>query len=118
MGIIRRNGRGMAESTILELISEVTEFNDISEYMNDPELDEALALIIKLTMKPDIPPATAATIIVKLQALSAKFAVLARYYTTFEKGADASKKKNVYYTTSDVIDKIAAAVKYSIKGNY
>ena len=108
----------MAEPTTLELISEITEFNDMSEYMNDKELDQALSLIIKLTMKPDIPPHTAATLIVKLQALSAKFAVLARYYTTFEKGVDASKKKNAYYTMSEAIDKLAAAVKYSIKGSY
>lgn len=108
----------MAESTVLEVVSEVTEFNEMSEFMNDPDLDKALDLIVKLVMKPDVPAQKATELIIVLQALSAKFAVLARYYTTFEKGAEASKKKNVYYTTSDAIDKLAAAVKYSIRGNY
>jgi hypothetical protein len=40
---------------------------------------------------------------------------LARYYTTLEKGETASKKKNVYYTVSDSIDKLVAALKYGMK---
>ena len=118
MGFIRRNGGSMAESTILEYVSEITEFNDMSEFVNDKDLDKALDLIIKLVMKPDVPAAKATELIIQLQALSAKFAVMARYYTSFEKGVEASKKKNVYYTMSDSIDKLAAAVKYSIRGNY
>jgi hypothetical protein len=97
---------------ILETISNVSEFNEIKEFMNDPELDEALDLIIKLVMKPDVPAGKSPELIVKLQALSAKFAMLSRYYTTFEKGGDASKKKNVYYTAADTIDKLVDSVKY------
>ena len=108
----------MAEPTVLEAVSTVSEFNELSEYMDDKDLDKALELIIKLVMKPDIPAAKAPELIILLQALSAKFAVMARYYTTFEKGTEASKKKNAYYTISDSIDKLAAAVKYSIRGNY
>jgi hypothetical protein len=103
---------------VLETVSTVTEFNDIKAFMNDPELDEALDLIIKLIMKPDVPAGKSPELIVRLQALSAKFSMLSRYYTTFEKGTEASKKKNAYYTISDSIDKLAAAVKYSIRGNY
>ena len=97
---------------ILETISKVSEFNEMKEFMNDPELDEALDLIIKLVMKPDVPAGKSPELIVKLQALSAKFAMLSRYYTTFEKGGDASKKKNVYYTAADTIDKLVDSVKY------
>jgi hypothetical protein len=39
----------------------------------------------------------------------------ARYYTTFEKGGDASKKKNTYYTAADTIDKLVDALKYSAR---
>lgn len=98
--------------TILESVSKVTEFNDMKEFMNDAELDEALELIIKLVMKPDVPAGKAPELIVRLQALSAKFAVLARYYTTFEKGGDSAKKKNVYYTVTEAIDKLVDALKY------
>jgi hypothetical protein len=105
----------MSADNILEKISEVTEFNDIKEFMNDQELDAALEAIIKIIAKPDIPPAAASILIIKLQAISAKLAVLARYYTTLEKGEVASKKKNVYYTVSDSLDKLVAALKYGTK---
>ena len=83
--------------------------------LNDSDLDQALDLIIKLISKPDVPSATAPALIVKLQAISAKLSVLARYYTTFEKGGDASKKKNTYYTAADAIDKLVDALKYSAR---
>lgn len=98
--------------TMLETVSKITEFNDIKEFMNDPELDEALDLIIKLIMKPDVPASKAPELIVRLQALSAKFSLMSRYYTTFEKGGDSAKKKNVYYTAADAIDKLVDSVKY------
>ena len=97
---------------VLETVSTVTEFNDMKAFMNDPELDEALDLIIKLIMKPDVPAGKSPELIVRLQALSAKFSMLSRYYTTFEKGGDSAKKKNVYYTVADAIDKLVDAVKY------
>ena len=101
--------------TILESVSKITEFNDMKEFMNDPELDEALDLIIKLVLKPDVPAGKAPELIVRLQALSAKFAMLARHYTTLEKGGDAAKKKNIYYTANDAVDKLVDALKYSAK---
>lgn len=100
---------------VLEKVSEVTEFNDIKQFMNDAELDTALDSIIKIIAKPDIPPAAASILIVKLQAISAKLSVLARYYTTMEKGDVANKKKNIYYTASDSIDKLVAALKYGVR---
>jgi hypothetical protein len=105
----------MAETTILEQISSVTEFNDLSEYMQDKDLDEAMALIIKLIAKPDVPSAKAPDLIVKLQAISSKFAIQARYYTTFEKGGESSKKKNAYYTAAESVDKLVDALKYSAR---
>ena len=107
------------EST-LDYINQVTEFNDIHEFMNDPELDEALALIVKIMMKPDIQSVQAVALIGKLQAMSAKFAILATYYTTIAKGPSGSvnnTKKNVYYTMKESIDKIVDALKYLARYN-
>lgn len=87
----------------------------MSEFMQDKDLDIALDLVVKLIAKPDVPAMKAPELIVKLQALSAKFSMLARYYTTFEKGTESSKKKNVYYTASDCVDKLVDALKYSAK---
>ncbi len=103
---------------VIEAVSEITEFNELSEYMQDPDLDAAMELIIKLIAKPDVPAAKAPEIITRLQAISAKLSIMARYYTTFEKGPEASKKKNVYYTTAEAIDKLVAAIKYNMRPLY
>jgi len=105
----------LTEKPLIELISEVTEFNDIKEYMNDPDLDYALDLIIKLITKPDVPSSKAPDLIIKMQALGAKFAMLSRFYTTFEKGGENSKKKNVYYTAEEAINRLVDALKYSAR---
>lgn len=100
------------ESNIFESISSVSEFNDMSGYMKDPDLDEALNLVIKLIVKPDVPASRAPELIVRLQALSAKFSMLKRYYMTFEKGTEASIKKNTYASMADAIDKVVDSLKY------
>lgn len=100
------------ENNVLEQVSEVSEFNGLSEYMQDKDLDEALSLVIKLIVRPDVPPAKAPELIVRLQAMSAKFAMQKRYYMTFEKGTEASVKKNTYASMSDAIDKLVDSLKY------
>ena len=105
----------MTDKPVIELISELTEFNDIKEFMGDTDLDYALDLIIKLISKPDVPASKAPDLIVKMQALAAKFAMMARFYTTFEKGGENSKKKNVYFTAEEAINKLVDALKYSAK---
>ena len=105
----------MTDKPTIELISELSEFNDIKEFMNDKDLDFALDLIVKLIAKPDVPSSKAPDLIVKMQALSAKFAMMSRFYTTFEKGGENAKKKNVYYTAEEAINKLVDALKYSAK---
>ena len=105
----------MTENPTIELINELSEFNDIKEFMNDPDLDYALDLIIKLIAKPDVPSSKAPDLIVKMQALSAKFAMMSRFYTTFEKGGENAKKKNVYYTAEEAINRLVDALKYSAR---
>lgn len=100
---------------LIEEVSKITELNEISEYMKDPDLDAAMELIIKLIAKPDVPAAKAPEIITRLQAIAAKLAIMSRYYTTFEKGPEASKKKNVYYTTADAINRVVDALKYNAR---
>lgn len=100
---------------LLEEVSNITELNEISEYMQDPDLDAAMELIIKLIAKPDVPASKAPEIITRLQAIAAKLSIMSRYYTTFEKGPEASKKKNVYYTTADAINRVVDALKYNAR---
>lgn len=103
---------------VLELISKITEFNDIHDFMQDEELDSVLAYIVKIIMRPDIPPAQATKLIVELQAFGAKMSILATFYTTIKKGPAGSiesNKKNIYYTIASAIDRVVDSLKYAAK---
>jgi hypothetical protein len=112
----------MSESP-LELVSTVTEFNDLHDFMDDEQLDRALHLVVKLYMeKGRMNPAQAAALIVELQALATKFAVLGTYYMTIGKKGSAdlstqeiNHRKNVYMTLKDSITKLVDSLKYVSK---
>lgn len=114
----RVKGEDMSENT-LQLISQITEFNDIHEFMEDEELDRAMELVVKLIKRTgEISPQKAVPLIVELQALSTKFALASVQYATFDSGAARSKnahKKNVYYSTKEAINKLVDALKFSVK---
>ena len=110
----------MTDKNTLELISDITEFNDLHDYMKDEQLDRAMSVIIKLLANPDIPAAKAPTLIIELQAISAKFGMLSSYYSTIAKdkaGTINNNKKNVYYSVKESIDKLVDALKYVVKYN-
>ena len=104
-------------TTTLELVNEVAEFSDISEIMEDEELTNALGLIVKLMMSPDVPPQKAVTLIVQLEAYAAKFAMLASYYTNVKK--DNRAKKNLYFSAKEATQRLCDSMKYAAKaGGY
>jgi hypothetical protein len=111
----------MTESkNTLELISDITEFNDLHDFMQDEHLDRALAIVVKLLMSPDVPSAKAPVLILELQAMSTKFAVLASVYSTIAKdkaGTENNNKKNVYYSVKESIDKLVDALKIVVRYN-
>jgi hypothetical protein len=99
--------------TTVELLNKVTQFNDISEYMNDEELTKALVIVAKLISNPDLPPAKATLLITQLQSYSAKFAMLAAWYSHVKK--DDRAKKNMYYAMREAVDKLVDALKYNVR---
>jgi hypothetical protein len=102
----------------VDIISSVSEFVKLSEAIGDPDLDEALSYVVKLIQKPDVPAAAAVRTIVKLEALSAKFAFAQTFYKTFGKsGTDERYKKDVYYTARDAIERLVDALKYIVRAN-
>lgn len=104
-------------TTTLELVNEVAEFSDISEIMNDEQLTDALGIIVKLMMNPDIPAQKAVGLIVQLEAYAAKFKMLASYYTNVKK--DDRAKKNLYYSANEAVQRLVDSLKYSAKlGSY
>lgn len=104
-----------AKMSTLELVDEVSEFQTLHNFVSDDQLDQALGLVVKLIMRPDLPQHKVPSLIVELQALSAKFGILATTYATVLKdrpGSENAIKKNVYYTMNDVLDKLVDALKY------
>lgn len=101
----------------LELVSQITEFNDLHEFMGDEEVDRALHLVVKLLVnKGSVTPNVAPKLIVELQTLATKFAILGTYYQSIGKaGTRETHKKNVYYTLKDSITKLVDALKYTAK---
>jgi hypothetical protein len=94
-------------------LEQINGLYEIADYMQDPELTQALEFIAKVIMKPDIPPNVAAVEIVRLQAIAAKMAMKATWMTNVDKSDRA--KKNIYYTASSEIDKTVAALKFILK---
>lgn len=104
-------------TTTIDLVNEVAEFTDISEMMDDKELTDALGVIVKLMMSPDVPPQKAVGLIVQLEAYAAKFKMLASYYTNVKK--DERAKKNLYYSANEAVQRLVDSLKYSAKlGSY
>ena len=104
-------------TTTIDLVNEVSEFTEISEIMDDKELTDALSIIVKLMMNPDVPPQKAVGLIVQLEAYAAKFKMLASYYTNVKK--DDRAKKNLYYSANEAVQRLVDSLKYSAKlGSY
>ncbi|NDB85687.1 MAG: hypothetical protein EB127_23750 [Alphaproteobacteria bacterium] len=95
------------ENTTIEMVNGLSE---IADYMDDKELTEALTMIAKLIIKPDIPLAVATIEIVRLQAIAAKMQFRATWLTNVDKGDRA--KKNIYYTAAESINNLVSALKY------
>lgn len=105
----------------LTLVSEITEFNDLSEFMQDEQLDRALDIVVKLMVRKDVPTAKAIPLIIELQALSTKFAVMGKVYETIKAGpakSEAAHKKNLYKNMNAALDKLVDALKYIPKQGY
>lgn len=105
-----------AEKSIPVLVSEVTELNDLSLYLQDEDVDAAMAKIINLITRPDVPPKLVGPLIVWCQALSVKFNLQAKHYMLFSTDKEEkTKKKNAYLSLSDGLEKLSHALKYLVK---
>lgn len=95
------------EQTTIESINGLAE---IADYMNDEELNTALAFIAKVILKPDIPLNVVTVEIVRLQAIAAKMAFRATWMANVDKSDRG--KKNLYYTAAESINNLVSALKY------
>jgi hypothetical protein len=115
-GCRRVREKDMADDNALELVSQITELNDLHDFMEDDDVDRALHLVVKLLMNKGATPANAPKLIVELQALATLFAIKATFYQSIGKaGSKEAHMKNVYFTLKDSISKLVDALKYSAK---
>ena len=91
----------------LEMVNGLAE---IADFMQDEELTQALTMVAKLILKPDIPLNVATLEIVRLQAIAAKMSLKATWMVNVDKGDRA--KKNIYFTAAEAINDLVAALKY------
>lgn len=97
-------------TTTLEQINDLYE---IAEYVNDPELTQALEFIAKVIFKPDIPAQVAVTELVRLQAIQMKLSLRATWLANVDKSDRA--KKNLYYTAAESLQQFCQTLKYVVK---
>ena len=100
-----------------DIISLIYEFKEMHEFMDDESVDRALELLVKtLFSRGGPPPGAVPALIVEMQALATKFALLATYYQTIGKGgSEETYKKNIYYTMRDAFTKLADNLKYLVR---
>lgn len=98
---------------LMDLLEEIQEINAVSKFMEDDNVDQALAQCVKIVAKPDIPPHVASVLIVKMSAMIAVFRVKAKNYMLLEKDApNASQRKNIYLTLADAMQELVNSLKY------
>lgn len=103
------------DDSLAETIAKISEFNEISLYMKDEDIDKALEKLIEIIANPHIPAHVAAPLVVWLQALSVKFNMQAKYHMLYSTEGDRTKKKNTYLSASDGLEKLSNALKYLVK---
>lgn len=99
-----------------ELLSKVSEINSMSKFLENEDVDQTLAQVVKLVAKPDIPIKVATPLITKLQAMSFLFKMQARHYMFIGKGEpNAAHKKNIYMSLSEETKELVQALKYTTR---
>lgn len=94
-------------------LSDIKSLDDLNALLDDPDLTEAINIVLKLIAKPDIPQTALSPTIVKLQAISAKLNMMAAVETHLYK-TDRTRK-NLLYSVRDSIDSVVAALKYATR---
>ena len=106
--------------TGLGATSEIQDFIDLHEVVQDEELQNAIDLALKCIVKPDIPVATAKKVMLQMQGYAFKFKMQGLVYMQIHKGAAATAeniKKNAYFYASEQCHELAQTLKYLSREN-
>lgn len=104
----------------IEAVSDIQDFIDLHEVVEDEELQTAIGIALKCIVKPDIPVATAKKVMLQMQGYAFKFKMQGLVYMQIHKGAAATKeniKKNAYFYASEQCHELAQTLKYLSREN-
>lgn len=112
------------EPRVHELLLSVAELNNISEFLQDEQVNQTLAHVVSLIEDPNKPPHLAATLVVALTAISVAYNLKAKNYQllapmqsglTADEKKSITVKKNLYYSLSEGTEKLANALKFIVR---
>lgn len=107
---------GMNSEEVWENLSKVASFQKISDFMEDDDVTNILAQVVKVIEKPNIPPGTAAILVVYLTAVALKFRAMSRDFMYLSKDAnEAAKRKGFYLSLADSIMDLVNSLKFLAK---
>lgn len=96
-------------------LSRVQDLMDLSNYMDNPDLTEAMELALHCIADPNMPAATARKALLKMQGLAFQFRMQAATYTYINSGkagTEQNVKKNIYFAVSEQCHELAQTLKY------
>lgn len=95
------------------LLERSKELAAIVEKLDNEDVTQTIALMLRLVVNPEIPASVATPYIVKLEGMAGEFKLLGKYFMFMGKGEpDARIKKEMYMTLSERCEGLAAALKY------
>ena len=104
----------------LGAVSEIQDFIDLHEVVQDDELQNAIDLALACIAKPAPEPAKARKAMLQMQGYAFKFKMQGLVYMQIHKGAAATKeniKKNAYFYASEQCHELAQTLKYLTREN-
>lgn len=101
-------------------VSEIQDFIDLHDVVQDEELQNAIDLALTCIAKPEPQPATARKVMLQMQGYAFKFKMQGLVYMQIHKGQAATKeniKKNAYFYASEQCHELAQTLKYLTREN-
>lgn len=95
-------------------LKDVAELQEIADFLEDEDVTRALALILKLSEESPSPQVVV-RLITELQAKSFILKMKAKYHMILQSGTDSTKRKNLYFSMSEGIDRVVDSLKYVVK---
>ena len=99
----------------LDSLDNLKELNDVSQILQDEEIDKTLVNVVKIMQNPNVGPEAAAHLIGGFTAQYFVYKVKYKYYMLHKDEPDARLKKEMNQTISEDLMDVVIALKYIFK---